>query len=131
MASAALILCLGLCILIALGGGPIQTVLRSKTNTADLRSATVIDCVFGLCLLAQALLSSFPLSTTWVFLGVLAGRELALLSRKKQWEALNNARGGTVVLQSVGSDLGKATVALVVSLVVALALQPLIAWTVH
>ena len=31
----------------------------------------------------------------------------------------------------MGSDLGKATVALVVSLVVALALQPLIAWTVH
>lgn len=131
MASATLILCLGLCILIALGGGPIQTVLRSKTNTADLRSATVIDCVFGLCLLAQALLSSFPLSTTWVFLGLLAGRELALLSRKPEWDELDNARGGNVVLQSMGSDLGKATVAMVVSLVVAMALQPLIAWTVH
>jgi len=131
MASATLILCLGLCILIALGGGPIQTVIRSKTDTTDLRSATVIDCVFGLCLLAQALLSSFPLSTTWVFLGVLAGRELALLSRKQPWEALNNARSGTVVLRSMGSDLGKATVALVVSVVVALALQPLIAWTVQ
>ena len=125
-----LVLCVGLCLLVSTGGGPIQAVLRSKTNSSDLRSATLIDLLFGLCLLYKAFVSSFPLSTTWVFLGVLAGRELALLSRKQPWEALNNARSGTVVLRSMGSDLGKATVALVVSVVVALALQPLIAWTV-
>ena len=129
IASATLILCLGLCSLIALGGGPIQTVLRSKTNTTDLRSATVIDCLFGLCLLAQACLSRFPLSTTWVFLGLLAGREFALLSRQQEWGEEHNARGADVVLHSVGSDLGKATVALVVSLALALVLQPLMTWT--
>ena len=46
-------LCLGLCALVAFGGGPIQGVLRSKTNTADLRSATMIDLMFAICLLTQ------------------------------------------------------------------------------
>ena len=73
-----LVLCVGLCVLVATGGGPIQAVLRTKTNSSDLRSATLIDLLFGLCLLYKAFLSSFPLSTTWVFLGLIGGRELAL-----------------------------------------------------
>ena len=47
MAICTAVLCVGLCVLVATGGGPIQGVLRSKTNTSDLRSATVID-FFGL-----------------------------------------------------------------------------------
>ena len=80
------ILCIGLCVLVAIGGGPIQGVLRSKTNTADLRSATVIDFMFGLCLLYKAFLSTFPLSTTWVFLGLLGGREIALRIKEQEFE---------------------------------------------
>ena len=37
------LLCLGLCWLISVGGGPIQGILHTKTNASDLRSATVID----------------------------------------------------------------------------------------
>ena len=42
-------------------------VLRSKTNMADLRSATVIDFTFGLCLLIKASerLSSAPPGSSW------------------------------------------------------------------
>ena len=72
------VLCIGLCVLILTGGGPIQSVLRSKTHTSDLRSTTVIDFFFGLCLLYKAFLSTFPLSTTWVFLRLIGGREIAL-----------------------------------------------------
>ena len=32
-----LVLCVGLCVLVATGGGPIQAVLRTKTNSSDLR----------------------------------------------------------------------------------------------
>ena len=125
-----LILCIGLCMLIMIGGGPIQGVLRSKTNTSDLRSATVIDFMFGLCLLYEAFLSSFPLSTTWVFLGLLAGRELALRMKElqQQTEFTNHTNGSLGFV--IGSDIGKASVGLIVSLLIALGIQPLIAWSI-
>ena len=124
-----LILCVGLCMLIVIGGGPIQTVLLSKTNTSDLRSATLIDFMFGLCLLFRAFLSSFPLSTTWVFLGLLAGRELALRIRElEQKNIFTNQMYGSLS-SVIGSDLGKASVGLIVSLVIALGIQPLISWS--
>ena len=124
-----LILCVALCMLIVIGGGPIQAVLRSKTNTSDLRSATLIDFMFGLCLLFKAFLSSFPLSTTWVFLGLLAGRELALRIRElEQKNIFTNQMYGSLS-NVIGSDLGKASVGLIVSLVIALGIQPLISWS--
>jgi len=124
-----LILCVGLCMLIVIGGGPIQAVLRSKTNTSDLRSATLIDFMFGLCLLFKAFLSNFPLSTTWVFLGLLAGRELALRIRElEQKNIFTNQMYGSLS-SVIGSDLGKASVGLIVSLVIALGIQPLISWS--
>ena len=124
-----LILCVGLCMLIVIGGGPIQGVLRSKTNTSDLRSATLIDFMFGLCLLLKAFLSSFPLSTTWVFLGLLAGRELALHIRQlEQKTVFTNQMYGSLS-GVIGSDLGKASVGLIVSLVIAIGIQPLISWS--
>ena len=124
-----LILCVGLCMLIVIGGGPIQAVLLSKTNTSDLRSATLIDFMFGLCLLFKAFLSNFPLSTTWVFLGLLAGRELALRIRElEQKNIFTNQMYGSLS-NVIGSDLGKASVGLIVSLVIALGIQPLISWS--
>ena len=123
------ILCIGLCVLVAIGGGPIQGVLRSKTNTTDLRSATVIDFMFGLCLLYKAFLSSFPLSTTWVFLGLLGGREIALRIKEQEFEYAFTNRSGGSLGKIVGSDLWKASIGVIVSLVIALGLQPLIAWT--
>ena len=124
-----LILCVGLCMLIVIGGGPIQGVLRSKTNTSDLRSASLIDFMFGLCLLFKAFLSSFPLSTTWVFLGLLAGRELALRIRElEQKTVFTNQMYGSLS-SVIGSDLGKASVGLIVSLLIAFGIQPLISWS--
>ena len=118
MALSALMLCIGLCVLVWIGGGPIQGVLRSKINTNDLRSATVIDFLFGCVLFWKANITQFPLSTTWVFLGLLAGREIAVRIRLK----LSDRQPLYKVL---GSDLFKAGVGIVVSLIVALAIQPL------
>jgi hypothetical protein len=118
LALSAAVLAGGLCILVARGGGPIQQVVRGKTNSADLRSATLIDLLFGVLLLALARLSPIPLSTTWVFLGLLAGRELGLLLRLQH-------RPATEVGALLGSDLAKAALALGLSLAVALLIQPL------
>lgn len=59
-------------------GGNIQKIVKAKTNTTDIRSATIIDFIYGLILLFFKEFSNVPMSTTWVFLGLLAGREIAI-----------------------------------------------------
>jgi len=97
-------------------GGKVQDVVRAKTNTADIRAATFIDLIYGIILyifkynylgLFEAKL---PMSTTWVFIGLLAGRELgirALVDRKLRKETL----------RMVFADLGKVFFGLLVSVV--------------
>lgn len=97
-------------------GGAVQKVVREKTNTADIRSATFIDFIYGVILyiFKYNYLGLFegklPMSTTWVFIGLLAGRELAIrlnLERKISGKAL----------RIVFADLGKVFFGLLVSVV--------------
>jgi hypothetical protein len=60
------------------GGGKIQTIVLEKHNTRYVRSATIIDCVYFLILLFFKEINDIPMSTTWVFVGLLCGRELAM-----------------------------------------------------
>ncbi len=62
-------------------GGNIQKIVKAKTNLTDIRSATIVDFFYGLILLFFKEFSNVPMSTTWVFLGLLAGREIALRYR--------------------------------------------------
>ena len=126
MALCTAVLCVGLCSLVAFGGGPIQTVLQTKTNTSDLRSATVIDFFFGLCLLYKAFLSTFPLSSTWVFLGLLGGREIALRIKEQEFDVTFTHRESGNLGKIIGGDLWKASIGVVVSLVIAVCIQPLV-----
>lgn len=112
------VLCGGVAVLVASGGGPIQQVVRSKRNTDQPRSAALIDGLFGALLLALARWSPMPLSTTWVFLGLLAGRELGL------WLRLQHRPAGELG-RMLGQDLAKASLALGLSLALALLIQPL------
>lgn len=107
-------LCAGVCLLLAEDGGAIQRRIRSKSNADDPRSSALIATVYGLILFALGQLSPQPLSTTWVFLGLLAGRELALLAR------LGRRSGGEVALMLAG-DAGRSALGLGVSVAVALA----------
>ena len=96
-------------------GGKIQEIVRVKTNTQDIRSATFIDFFYGLVLLLfkfdmLGIGAKIPMSTTWVFLGMLAGREMALRIRLTEAN-----QDGRQVAKMVFSDLGKATIGLVVS----------------
>ena len=58
-------------------GGRIQEVVLSKTNTKYVRSATLVDLIYSLILWYFKGYNDIPMSTTWVFVGLLAGRELA------------------------------------------------------
>ncbi|MEM9743911.1 MAG: hypothetical protein AAF918_14610 [Pseudomonadota bacterium] len=102
-------------------GGRIQGIVLSKTNTTDIRAASFIDISYGLVLMVFKEMSNIPMSTTWVFLGMLAGREIALalmLNHRRVGEAAKNA----------GSDLAKAGVGLAISVALALGLPPLSSW---
>ena len=61
-------------------GGKIQSIVLEKHNTRYVRSATLIDLFYWLCLYFFKELNDIPLSTTWVFVGMLAGREMAIAS---------------------------------------------------
>ena len=60
------------------GGGKIQKIVLEKHNTRYVRSATIIDAVYWLILWFFKELNDIPMSTTWVFVGLLCGRELAM-----------------------------------------------------
>ena len=59
-------------------GGKIQQIVLEKHNTRYVRSATLIDLFYWMCLFFFKELNDIPMSTTWVFVGMLAGRELAI-----------------------------------------------------
>jgi hypothetical protein len=59
-------------------GGKIQQIVLEKHNTRYVRSATLIDLFYWVCLYFFKELNDVPMSTTWVFVGMLAGRELAI-----------------------------------------------------
>lgn len=99
-------------------GGVIQGIVTSKSNTQDIRSATIIDFVYGMILLFFKEMSNIPMSTTWVFLGLLAGRELAMSLLIRQ-RALRET-GGMIL-----KDAGKAMIGLAVSLALAFGLPAL------
>ncbi len=92
-------------------GGAIQSIVKSKTNTIDLRSATIIDLCYGIVLFYFKELNNVPMSTTWVFIGILAGREIAINFM------LNRKEGRSAMFKNLGMDLLKVFFGLVVSIV--------------
>jgi hypothetical protein len=83
-------------------GGAIQEIVKAKTNTVDIRSATIIDFLYALILLFFKEFSNVPMSTTWVFLGLLAGREIAIRYMVLQAETEESA---TTPLRSIGTAM--------------------------
>ena len=100
-------------------GGAIQKVVLTKTNTTDIRSATFVDLIYGIVLLLFKEVSQLPMSTTWVFVGLLAGREIAIAWNEKH-------RSRQEVSRLVLSDLAKIIIGLVVSIALAYLLPKLL-----
>ena len=91
-------------------GGNIQNVVKMKTNVQDPRSATIIDLIYAFLLLYFINLNNVPMSTTWVFIGLLAGREVALYQRLR-FESPKK------MYKHIIKDLTKVFLGLVVSIV--------------
>lgn len=94
-------------------GGSMQSIVTEKTDVVDVRAATMIDIIYAFVLLYFKEINTIPMSTTWVFLGLLAGREFAL-------SKLSQHPGKYIkTLKLVGKDIGRAGFGLLVSLILA------------
>ena len=96
-------------------GGPVQRILQSKTAVTDIRSATLIDFTYASLLFYFKELNNIPMSTTFVFLGLIAGREYGFAITQK---ALSILRTSEIAL----SDISKAFIGLVLSIDMAVTL---------
>ncbi|MFS2318999.1 hypothetical protein RMQ97_13765 [Maricaulis sp. D1M11] len=96
-------------------GGEIQKIVLTKTNTTDVRAATLIDFIYGLILYYFKELNDVPMSTTWVFLGMLAGREIAVAY-------VGGLRPGLAALWDVITDVIRAFIGLLISVFLAVLL---------
>ena len=83
-----IILVIGLAHLFYTRGGKIQEIVLSKSGTRFMRSATIIDFVYALILWYFKQYNDIPMSTTWVFVGLLCGRELAVYRHFKSNDGL-------------------------------------------
>lgn len=97
-------------------GGKIQNIVLEKTSTRYIRSATVIDFLYALILLVFKDWSSIPMSTTWVFIGLLSGRELAMSSWMRDYKFKD-------VFPIVGKDMLRLLFGLAISILIALSIQ--------
>lgn len=95
------------------GGGKIQQIVLEKHNTRYIRSATIIDLFYWLTLWFFKELNDIPMSTTWVFVGLLAGREFAIASFTGKQKTKS-------VFPIVGRDFGKMMIGLSASLAIVL-----------
>ena len=78
MVMISLVFVIGLWFMFRERGGKIQQIVLEKHNTRYVRSACLIDLFYWLVLWFFKELNDIPMSTTWVFVGLLCGRELAM-----------------------------------------------------
>ena len=104
----------GLGLLLFYKGGRIQKIVTEKSVVTDVRFATLIDLIYCVILFYFKLHSKVPMSTTWVFIGLLAGRELGMSIMKT---------GNNNILKALKlgiKDMSYALMGLVISIAIAI-----------
>ncbi len=110
-----LVIFLGLGLLFYLRGDRIQKVVSEKSRVSDVRAATLIDLSYALILIYKLFISTVPMSTTWVFLGLIGGREIAInLARVKKGKKHKNK-----ALKMIAKDFSFAAIGLIISVILA------------
>ena len=113
----------GLGLLLYYKGGRIQKIVTEKSVVTDVRFATVIDFIYCILLFYFKLYSQVPMSTTWVFIGLLGGRELGMAIRRS---------GENSILKSfklIFKDFSFAMIGLLISIVIAIGVNDQLSFT--
>ncbi|MGB0347784.1 MAG: hypothetical protein ACPGGA_09880 [Balneolaceae bacterium] len=115
----ALFIFFGLGLLFYLRGDRIQSIVTEKSRVTDIRSATIIDFIYAILLVYKLTISTVPMSTTWVFLGLLAGREVGM----SVMDAMGLGKPMKKVIRIVSKDLLYALFGLLVSILLAISIN--------
>lgn len=95
----------GLGILFYLRGDKIQEVVSEKARISDIRAATLVDATYVILLIYKLFISTVPMSTTWVFLGIIGGREIAIsLARTKKGKK-HRKKAGRMIFRDFSSAM--------------------------
>ena len=123
----------GLGILFYLRGDKIQKVVTEKSEVSDVRSASIIDFAYLIVLFVFKEMSNIPMSTTWVFIGLLGGRELAMRFANRKRAAKEGEMTLKTTILMILRDFSFALIGLLVSVIMAIAIneslqQEITAW---
>jgi len=72
---------IGLALMFRQGGEKIQKIVEEKSRVQDVPEASLVNSLYAILLFCFKLTSVVPMSTTWVFIGLIAGREIAIAIR--------------------------------------------------
>lgn len=106
----------GLGVLFYLRGDRIQEIVSEKTKISDVRAATLVDLVYSLIMVYKLTVNTIPMSTTWVFLGLLGGREVAI-------NFMRDKKGHKHTMKAVRiafKDISYAFIGLIISVILAM-----------
>ena len=108
------VIIVGLGLLFFKQGEKIQEIVEEKSRIQDTRSATIVDFIYAGILYLFKIQNNIPMSTTWVFIGLLAGREIA-----KSLTGTNEKRELRGAIQMAVRDFSYVTIGLLVSMIIA------------
>lgn len=111
---------LGLGVLFYMRGDKIQSIVTEKSGVTDIRAASIIDFAYLIVLFVFKEISTIPMSTTWVFIGLLGGRELAIRFSRNKGQSKYTIK---TTIFMVLKDIAYATIGLLVSILLAIAIN--------
>jgi len=119
----ALVVFFGLGLLLYYKGGRIQKIVTEKSVITDVRFATIVDFIYCIILFYFKLHSKVPMSTTWVFIGLLAGREVAMAIRNTGENSLLTS------FRLMMKDFSFAMIGLIISIAIAIGVNDQLTFT--
>jgi len=117
---------LGLGLLFYLRGDKMQKLINEKSGITDVRAAILVNGIYMLILFYFKNLNNIPMSTTWVFIGLLGGREIAMSVSKyiPVSKTRKNYLKQSVIL--ISKDLKHALIGLFISIALSFWVNPIV-----
>ena len=97
--------------------------VTEKSIVDDTRFATCVDFVYCIILFYFKLYSQVPMSTTWVFIGLLGGRELGMALRRSGQNSISKT------FKLIFKDFSFAMIGLFISIAIAIAVNDQLTFT--
>ena len=107
----------GLGLLFYLRGDKMQKLVNEKSGITDVRAAMLVNLVYMLILFYFKNMNNVPMSTTWVFIGLLGGREIAISLARK--DLFKRKKSFTQSIKFIKRDLNHAFIGLFISVTLA------------